>query len=783
MSDVPAFHGNINFNAQHAPVGAFMSFTCGHFGSGGGIGVEIGKPANQNLYIGVKRGGRSAVAPIKCLPFVRGAGSASGAGAFTSAAANFQVDQAQPAKASASLNYYAADEIRRHYGWASDTWVTPDFSFAIYSPFTPIPEPGAADLDAMRDALLPAVIATLTVDNRSGAETKTAVFAIDFPDAGTRLLTMSSSDDADDRSHVGFAWRRSMGVLGMLEGGGGGGGGVESSDLFAFQRWSVAEGVADVNSVHELGSCGGVAVEVPPGEMRTLVLAIGVYLDGIVTTGLEGRYYYTRFYSRLEDVLAAALHRADKIRCDATRLDRRLLTSRRSPDQQFLVAHGTRGYYGSTQLLEVGGEAFFIVNEGEYCMMNTLDLAVDHAFWELEHNPWVVRNILDNLARRYSYHDNVRAKGSTQLLPGGISFCHDMGVNNNFSRPGHSSYELAHLSGCFSYMTQEQLCNWILLASCYVAASGDRKWLIENAHLLDACAESLRNRADPRTGVMAYDTARCAGGQEITTYDSLDESLGQARANTYLAAKCWASWIGLEMLNELRRATTPSRADGVAPIESLAGKLAHHLERAAGPDGVLPAVLERDNAGFKSRILPAAEALVYPHYWLDCLLSRTVDGSEELEPVIQQLRRALRGPWIDALRRHTVALLSDPQRRNLFDDGGIKLSSTSNNSWMSKIALIQHVTRQVLRLCDGNGAEAARLTNLFATADAAHVYWQTLGISAFWACSDQMVKGVAKASRYYPRLITAALWLDEQPRETPASPATPRPDVAAPSIP
>ena len=71
---VPAFLGNINFNAQHAPVGAFMSFTCGHFGSGGGIGLEIGKPANQNIYVGVKQGGRRSPSAIRCLPFMRGAG-------------------------------------------------------------------------------------------------------------------------------------------------------------------------------------------------------------------------------------------------------------------------------------------------------------------------------------------------------------------------------------------------------------------------------------------------------------------------------------------------------------------------------------------------------------------------------------------------------------------------------------------------------------------------------------------------------------------------------------
>jgi hypothetical protein len=762
----PQLAGNVNFNAQHAPVGAFMSFTCGHFGSGGGIGVEIGKPANQNLFIGVKRGERRAVAPIKCLPFVRRPGAG-----FTSAAANFVVDQAHSAAREAglgkSLDVYASGEIRRHYGWASDTWVTPDFSFAIYSPFQPIPEPGPnADVDAMRNALLPAVVATLTVDNRDSDETRTAVFAIDFPEAGTRLLSLG---DDDARPQLGFAWRRSMGVLGTLVG--------RSSDgLFSIQRWSVAEGLADVNPVHELSSCGGLAVEVPPGEQRTIVLAIGVYLEGIVTTGLDARYLYTRYYTSLEDVLSSALARAGDIRRAAEKLDRRLLLSQLSSDQQFLVAHGTRGYYGSTQLLDVGGDPLFSVNEGEYCMMNTLDLCIDHAFWELEHNPWVVRNILDTFSRRYSYHDNVRGKGSTQLQPGGISFTHDMGVNNNFSRPGHSAYELANLNGCFSYMTQEQLCNWILLACCYVAATGDTKWVIENAHLLDACAESLRNRADARTGVMGLDSSRCDGGQEITTYDSLDESLGQARNNAYIAAKCWASWIGLEMLCDLRSAALGR--EHVEAIASLSSTIAQHLATSADSEGVLPAVLERNNPGYKSRILPACEALVYPFYWLIALRARRVGGGES---AMQRLRRALRTPLVETLRNHTLALLTDPQRRNLFGDGGIKLSSTSNNSWMSKIALFQYVSRQVLRLCEeGEGAGGIAIRDCFATADAAHVRWQIEGVSAFWACSDQMVNGVAKASRYYPRLITAALWLDE-PSHVADEAASPRPDVATPA--
>ena len=73
-STVPPFHGDINFNAQHSPAGAFFSFTCGHFGTRGGFGLQIGKPGNQDLYIGVKDGDRFSDAPLKVLPLYEGAG-------------------------------------------------------------------------------------------------------------------------------------------------------------------------------------------------------------------------------------------------------------------------------------------------------------------------------------------------------------------------------------------------------------------------------------------------------------------------------------------------------------------------------------------------------------------------------------------------------------------------------------------------------------------------------------------------------------------------------------
>ena len=82
------------------------------------------------------------------------------------------------------------------------------------------------------------------------------------------------------------------------------------------------------------------------------------------------------------------------------------------------------------------GKTIFVVNEGEYQMMNTLDLTIDQAFHELHYSPWTVRNELDFFVSRYSFRDLH-----------GLTFLHDQGVADCFTRPGFSSYELPNLTG------------------------------------------------------------------------------------------------------------------------------------------------------------------------------------------------------------------------------------------------------------------------------------------------------------------------------------------------
>src|SRR5436309_2307526 len=64
-------------------------------------------------------------------------------------------------------------------------------------------------------------------------------------------------------------------------------------------------------------------------------------------------------------IVPPALDRSADLRARAAKLDAKLINSGLSQSQQSLIAHGTRSYYGSTQLLDIGGQPFWVVNEGE----------------------------------------------------------------------------------------------------------------------------------------------------------------------------------------------------------------------------------------------------------------------------------------------------------------------------------------------------------------------------------------------------------------------------------
>jgi len=680
-----------HFLALHAPWGAYAPFVLGVPGAGGGFALSDVHSPQRSVYVAYRQG----TGAVQLLPFLAGAAS-SGEAAFLSGQ---EVDGAWHAAQVRLLN---PADVGRQLGWASDTWTHGPLTFSLRSPFGPVPPLDTLDADAARRAVCPATLAVLELDNRASTEHADLLFGLD---GVNRTL------DLPGRDLLGVAGGRVWGVAARS------GPGVEAVQDFDLLGAAFGERRP---RVRPLGASGGVRLRVPPGEVGRLVLALGSYQAGVVTTGLDARMYYATLFDNLEDVLVCALDQQAELLARAQARDDELRASGLSAERQFLLAHATHGYLASTQLLaRPDGSPLWAVNEGEYRMLNTLDLTVDQLFWELRFHPWTVRNVLDLFAERYAYHDTVQGGGEPRS--GGLSFTHDMGVANAFSPPGHSAYETPGLRGCFSYMTHEQLVNWTLCAAVY-GLQHDRDWLRAQAPRLEACLNSVLARDGDADGVMDRDSLRCGAGSEITTYDSLDQSLGQARQNLYLAVKTWAALVCLtEALERVGQSGERARAQA----RRAAATIAHHFD---GASGFIPAVFDGVN---RSAIIPAVEGLAFP---------AVLGLLGELEgPEWPRLRDAL-ARHLDAVLRPGVCL--DPLI------GGWKLSSTSENTWMSKIFLNQFVAERVF----GRPADTR--------ADAAHACWQRQG-SAGSGPTDQVraTDGTALGSRLYPRLVTGVLWL------------------------
>jgi hypothetical protein len=238
-----------------------------------------------------------------------------------------------------------------------------------------------------------------------------------------------------------------------------------------------------------------------------------------------------------------------------------------------------------------------------------------------------------------------------------------------------------------------------------------------------------RDHYDPlqRDGLMSLDSSRCGSESEITTYDSLDPSLGQARNNAYMGIKCWAGYLAIEWM--LGRETSDLWADEIAAARRGAERAAGTVTDAFDEDlGYIPAILEGDD---ESAIIPIIEGLVYPE---QLGLSDAVDPE---------------GPFaelLNALRRHLQAVLCEG--RCLFPNGGWKLSGNNDNSWMSKIFINQYVAEQVLALEPDPAA------------DEAHDHWWRVGC-AEQSVIDQVVGGQSGGSgAIYPRCVSCVLWED-----------------------
>lgn len=683
------------FNAHHSPIGAYATFTLGYPGANGGFGIEQKLPGAQSVFVGVRSNGRT-----QALPFF-------------------------DTLSETGITPYDLSVVTRDFRAASDTFTTPDFNFTLYSPVRSIPDPtgGSPGLfhgpltgiststrNSLNDALLPAIFAEMVIDNSKGTTEMMAAFAVAGGNAtimptGARGVVFGTAPrlyaiTTDDATGVAFTGATMTGAI---------------------------------NGATGPGPVGGLAVTVAPGQTRTVRFALSFHRSGEATTGRVTSFWYTGSYADIAAVALAATQNLPSRIASFQADDRLVDNSKLSSDQKFMLAHAIRSYYGNTAFLtQSDGTPWWVVMEGQYQYMNTFDLTVDQLFFELGMNPWTVKNELDNFVAHYSYQSGTELAGGA-TGPGGISFTHDMGQWPAFSPDGASNYERTNVFGTFSFMTGEQLTNWTLIAGVYVAQTGDVAWLERNGAIFEQILVSLENRDNPdpsqRDGIESYNSTKTGTGEEITTYDSVGAGLEEAVGNTYLAGKTFSAYVILEGL----LATTGRLSLAVRAAEQ-ATRVANTLLAHVTPQGFIASNVYNGEA---IPIIPVVEGLVYSYF----------AGRKDVISV--------NGPYgtlIKAMQRHLTTVLSTGVC--ITTDGGWKLDSQSDNTWLSKTYLNEFVGRRVLDL------DIRQSTN---QADSTAVSWLTNSTSGRLAWSDQIINGIAIGSEYYPRGVTAILWLQEPP--------------------
>jgi hypothetical protein len=382
----------VSFNAHHAPIGAYATLTLGTPGRSG-FGVESGMPPEQDMLIGVQ----ASDGLYEALPL-------------------FLAEDGDP------LRELAA--VARHFAVTSDTWSIGGLSLRILSPLRAVPEPGVATPEELKDALVPAVLVELTVDNLGSAETRRAFFGVrtatgphgESPWSPAPRLTNVRADEYgfvldDDHGRMAGAFSIALGASAAA-----------GTDVA-----TVLGGPPDGS-----GHVGALRFDVPARRRMTFLIAVAFWHGGIVTRGSDRDcgYWYTRLFDDIEDVAVHALEGFERLSRAHLAAGAEMEAAGLSGEQRFLLAHAVRSYYGNTALLATPeGRPVWVVLEGESMFANTLDLVVDQLFFELRQSPWTVRNKLDAFLERHRLRDTL-----------GIAFTHDMGAFPCFAADARSGY-------------------------------------------------------------------------------------------------------------------------------------------------------------------------------------------------------------------------------------------------------------------------------------------------------------------------------------------------------
>ena len=690
------------FMTHHSPIGAYASFTFGAIGKGVSIDLESPrvKEERYDLYAGYSQEG-----VVMALPFRENI-SVGVSQLDSSDEGNKEIKREKKN----GWTYFTEKEITRTLTPCVDRFEAGRMMLEVYTPHPQLEDPEKEGLSAY--AVCPGMLLRLVIDNQDGDTPATGYLGL-----GNRVLRYIHSVQTDGLKGLGC--KNSWMLLTDAD-----------SDAYLLRSFQLDYLLKnDIDILHETGP-GAICVKAAPGEKKELFAAFGFYTGDPATCGIETYYAYNQHFKNVREVCRLVLDNAECIMQESAALDIAIEKAVGDPVKLQILGQGVRGYEASTQLTFADGKYYYNVGEGAYCWRNTLDLAADHLPWELFRNPWVVRNIMDLYIERYSYHDKVTFSDEPGLYyEGGLSFTHDMGNFVTLSGETHSDYETDKYvdAACYFYMTIEELLNGIYCICAYALQTGDKAWMEKRAEVLRQLLCSMENRDhhDPakRDGILKATSSRTGQtGKESTTYDALDHSLMDAPGNLYVAVKTGCALIMLKKcFEELGDEAFAARAAGMLALNQAS------LAKFKTEEGYLRANLYSDT---DSRVLAAVESLAVPY-----MLGLTGEAMESVkELLLAHIRICMQeGYCIDEIT------------------GGVRLSSKSNNTWVSKVILSFAVIEKVF----GIGLEKE-----YPTAMRELAHWCQISAKDD-TISDQVLTTERKVigGCYYPRSASTAIWI------------------------
>ena len=295
----------------HAPVGAWSSLSFGALGRGAAIQIEsLDDLPNIDLFVAVQRPGQSEV---DALAFV-------------------EDPTAYPA-----WRFLPAADVQRTLTPCIDQFAGGAIVLRAFTPQSALPNPKRSG--NLQFAAAPGILLEVTIDNSASDADARALVALrglsQTADCPGRLRPL----DWSSKTLVGIAnagrWLLAAAPV--------------KDQIATFQ----SDNLADFSPrIEPAANTGGIVIQVPARTTRTVTLVFAVYRQGLVTQGIDGRFFYTNYFPRLEAVANFLLANAQRLRESCANFDARTASAAGDPHRLAVFSHAVRAFNARTQVID-----------------------------------------------------------------------------------------------------------------------------------------------------------------------------------------------------------------------------------------------------------------------------------------------------------------------------------------------------------------------------------------------------------------------------------------------